>query len=169
MRVLHVLANGPPDVNGYAIRTKMILEHLNQHTDVEVMGLTSPWYPRNENMKESYDEEDIEYLRTPHPAQTDRKLPFLLRIARWIERRHQSSAQLRSRPWPEPSSEAGRSERVDSAEPRCSPDRSRADPQATQTTFPRPPPAPRHDQSLACQMSHRIPDKSGTSHGASYN
>ena len=23
MRVLHVLANGPPDVNGYAIRTKM--------------------------------------------------------------------------------------------------------------------------------------------------
>ena len=89
MRVLHVLANGPPDVNGYAIRTKMILEHLNQHTDVEVMGLTSPWYPRNENMKESYDEEDIEYLRTPHPAQTDSKLPFLLRIARWIERRHQ--------------------------------------------------------------------------------
>ena len=59
MRVLHVLANGPPDVNGYAIRTKMILEHLDQYTDVEVMGLTSPWYPRNENMKESCVEEGI--------------------------------------------------------------------------------------------------------------
>jgi len=89
MRVLHVLANGPPDVNGYAIRTKMILEHLDQCTDVNVIGLTSPWYPRNENMMHSFDEKGITYLRTPHPAQIDGKQTVVLRIARWIEKRHQ--------------------------------------------------------------------------------
>ena len=89
MRVLHVLANGPPDVNGYAIRTKMILEHLDQCTDVDVIGLTSPWYPKNESMREPHEEKGITYLRTPHPAQTDDKLSLLLRIARWIEKRHQ--------------------------------------------------------------------------------
>lgn len=89
MRVLHVLANGPPDVNGYAIRTKMILEHLDQNSDVDVMGLTSPWYPRNENMINSFEEKGITYLRTPHPGQIDGKQTVLLRIARWIEKRHQ--------------------------------------------------------------------------------
>ena len=89
MKVLHVLANGPPDVNGYAIRTKMILEHLDQCTDVNVIGLTSPWYPRNENMMHSFDEKGITYLRTPHPAQIDGKQTVVLRIARWIEKRHQ--------------------------------------------------------------------------------
>lgn len=89
MRVLHVLANGPPDVNGYAIRTKMILEHLDEFTDAEVLGLTSPWYPRNENMAKPYEEKGITYLRTPHPAQSEGKLPLLLRIARWVEIRHQ--------------------------------------------------------------------------------
>ena len=49
MRVLHVLANGPPDVNGYAIRTKMILEHLHEFTEAEVIGLTSPWYHETKN------------------------------------------------------------------------------------------------------------------------
>ena len=90
MRVLHVLANGPPDVNGYAIRTKMILEHLEQCTDVNVIGITSPWYPKNENMMHSFDEKGITYLRTPNPAQVDGKQTVLLRIARWIEKRHQS-------------------------------------------------------------------------------
>ncbi|MED5350556.1 MAG: glycosyltransferase family 4 protein [Candidatus Thermoplasmatota archaeon] len=89
MRVLHVLANGPPDVNGYAIRTKMILEHLHEFTDAEVIGLTSPWYPRNEKMVETHQERGVTYLRTPHPAQSKDKLPLLLRIARWVELRHQ--------------------------------------------------------------------------------
>lgn len=89
MRVLHVLANGPPDVNGYAIRTKMILEHLHEFTDAEVIGLTSPWYPRNEKMVESHQEKGVTYLRTPHPAQSESRLPFLLKIARWVELRHQ--------------------------------------------------------------------------------
>lgn len=89
MRVLHVLANGPPDVNGYAIRTKMILEHLDQFTDAEIVGLTSPWYPKNANMGISYEENGVRYLRTPHPAQTECELPLLLKIARWVENRHQ--------------------------------------------------------------------------------
>jgi glycosyltransferase involved in cell wall biosynthesis len=89
MRVLHVLANGPPDVNGYAIRTKMILEHLHEFTDAEVIGLTSPWYPRNANMVESHTQKGVTYLRTPHPAQSKEKLPLLLKVARWVETRHQ--------------------------------------------------------------------------------
>ena len=89
MRVLHVLANGPPDVNGYAIRTKMILEHLDQFTDADVIGLTSPWYPKNGNMGKPHEEKGVTYLRAPHPAQTKDKLPLLLKIARWVETRHQ--------------------------------------------------------------------------------
>ena len=89
MRVLHVLANGPPDVNGYAIRTKMTLEHLDKSTNVDVIGLTSPWYPRNEKMMHPFDEKGIRYLRTPHPAQIEGKQTVLLRMARWIEKRHQ--------------------------------------------------------------------------------
>ena len=41
MKVLHVLANSPPDVNGYAIRTQKILSNQSN----ELVGLTSPWYP----------------------------------------------------------------------------------------------------------------------------
>ena len=89
MRVLHVLANGPPDVNGYAIRTKMILEHLDQFTDADVIGLTSPWYPKNGNMGKPHEEKGVTYLRAPHPAQTKGKLPLLLKVARWVETRHQ--------------------------------------------------------------------------------
>ena len=64
MKVLHVLANSPPDVNGYAIRTQKILEnHPNQ-----VVGLTSPWYPDRESMVEDYDLGGIKFLRTIHPV-----------------------------------------------------------------------------------------------------
>tara|TARA_Y100000766_G_scaffold284807_1_gene304741 strand:- start:3567 stop:4961 length:1395 start_codon:yes stop_codon:yes gene_type:complete len=89
MRVLHVLANGPPDVNGYAIRSKMILEHLDEFTETKVIGLTSPWYPRNPNMIDLHKEKGVTYLRTPHPVQTEGKLPLALSIARWVERRHE--------------------------------------------------------------------------------
>ena len=41
-KVLHVLANSAPDVNGYAVRTQMILQNQPQ----DVVGLTSPWYPQ---------------------------------------------------------------------------------------------------------------------------
>ena len=64
MKVLHVLANSPPDVNGYAIRTRKILEnHPNQ-----VVGLTSPWYPDRESMVDDYDLSGIKILRTIHPV-----------------------------------------------------------------------------------------------------
>ena len=52
MRVLHVLANGPPDVNGYAVRTHNILTTQMATEDVEPIGLTSPWYPDRESMAE---------------------------------------------------------------------------------------------------------------------
>ena len=44
MKILHVLANSAPDVNGYAVRTQMILQNQPQ----DVVGLTSPWYPQRE-------------------------------------------------------------------------------------------------------------------------
>ena len=51
MKVLHVLANSPPDVNGYAIRTQKILSNQTN----ELVGLTSPWYPNRESMIDDYE------------------------------------------------------------------------------------------------------------------
>ena len=67
MKVLHVLANSPPDVNGYAIRTQKLL--TNQST--ESVGLTSPWYPDRESMVEDYQIDGITYLRTVHPLRKE--------------------------------------------------------------------------------------------------
>ena len=67
MRVLHVLANGPPDVNGYAIRTQMILDHQNMQEGIEAYGLTSPWYPEKDSMAEGFDTAHTTYFRTLHP------------------------------------------------------------------------------------------------------
>ena len=64
MKVLHVLANSPPDVNGYAIRTQKILRNQSN----ESIGLTSPWYPERESMVESYQIDGVNYLRTTHPG-----------------------------------------------------------------------------------------------------
>ena len=44
MKILHVLANGPPDVNGYAARTHGLMKAILL-PNIEVIGLTSPWYP----------------------------------------------------------------------------------------------------------------------------
>ena len=63
MKVLHVLANSPPDVNGYAIRTQKLLTNQSN----ESVGLTSPWYPDRESMVEDYQIDGINYLRTVHP------------------------------------------------------------------------------------------------------
>ena len=63
MKVLHVLANSPPDVNGYAIRTQKLLTNQTN----ESVGLTSPWYPDRESMVEDYQIGGINYLRTIHP------------------------------------------------------------------------------------------------------
>ena len=82
MKVLHVLANSPPDVNGYAIRTQMILKH--QKSSLYVMGLTSPWYPQRDSMIEQSQIDgkpellsDILYL----PADEEAGRPELMLIA----------------------------------------------------------------------------------------
>ena len=64
MKVLHVLANSPPDVNGYAIRTQKLLTNQSNQS----VGLTSPWYPDRESMVEDYQIDGINYLRTIHPS-----------------------------------------------------------------------------------------------------
>ena len=84
IRVLHVLANGPPDVNGYAIRSHSILEEQQRGGSVSPVGLTSPWYPERASMVEAYEQNDVRYLRTRHPAH-DSGLGGL-RMA-WLRRR----------------------------------------------------------------------------------
>ena len=68
MRVLHVLANGPPDVNGYAVRTHNILTTQMATDGVEPIGLTSPWYPDRESMAEPIEIDGITYHRCLHPS-----------------------------------------------------------------------------------------------------
>ena len=68
MRVLHVLANGPPDVNGYAVRTHNILTTQMGIDGVEPIGLTSPWYPDRESMAKPVEIDGISYHRCLHPA-----------------------------------------------------------------------------------------------------
>ena len=68
MRILHVLANGPPDVNGYAVRTQGLLKAYSDTGEIEPVGLTSPWYPERESMAESTEVDGITYHRCLHPA-----------------------------------------------------------------------------------------------------
>ena len=68
MRVLHVLANGPPDVNGYAVRTQGLLKAYSETGELEPVGLTSPWYPQRESMTEPTEVDGITYHRCLHPA-----------------------------------------------------------------------------------------------------
>ena len=68
MRVLHVLANGPPDVNGYAVRTQGLLKAYSETGQIEPVGLTSPWYPERESMAEPIEVDGIIYHRCLHPA-----------------------------------------------------------------------------------------------------
>ena len=71
MKILHVLANSPPDVNGYAVRTQMILENQNQLEMIECLGLSSPWYPDRDSMVEEYSQNSVLYLRTLHPSRKE--------------------------------------------------------------------------------------------------
>lgn len=71
MKVLHVLANGPPDVNGYAIRTHGLMKAYSELPNIEVVGLTSPWYPDKDSMAEPIEMDGIRYHRCLHPALMD--------------------------------------------------------------------------------------------------
>ena len=73
MKVLHVLANSPPDVNGYAVRTQMILENQNQLEAIECLALSSPWYPDRDSMVEEYNQNGVQYLRTLHPSRKENR------------------------------------------------------------------------------------------------
>ncbi len=68
MRILHVLANSPPDVNGYAIRTHGLMKAYAELENLEVLGLTSPWYPDRDGMVEQLEMDGINYHRCLHPA-----------------------------------------------------------------------------------------------------
>jgi glycosyltransferase involved in cell wall biosynthesis len=71
MKVLHVLANSPPDVNGYAVRTQMILQNQNQLEQIDCLGLSSPWYPDRDSMVEQFQMNGVQYLRTLHPSRKE--------------------------------------------------------------------------------------------------
>jgi glycogen(starch) synthase len=68
MKVLHVLANSSPDVNGYAVRTQMLLQHQNELEHIENIALTSPWYPDRDSMVKIHELNGVKYLRTLHPS-----------------------------------------------------------------------------------------------------
>ena len=78
MKILHVLANSAPDVNGYAVRTQMILQNQPHN----VVGLTSPWYPQRESMIENFRDNGIQYFRTVHPVHSLNKVSFGLRLVK---------------------------------------------------------------------------------------
>ena len=63
-----MLANGPPDVNGYAVRTHGLMKAYSELPNVEVVGLTSPWYPDRESMSEPIQLDGVTYHRCLHPA-----------------------------------------------------------------------------------------------------
>lgn len=71
MKILHVLANGPPDVNGYAIRTHGLMKAYSELPNVEVVGLTSPWYPDKDSMAEPIEMDGITYSRSLHPSRME--------------------------------------------------------------------------------------------------
>jgi len=68
LKILHVLANGPPDVNGYAVRTHGLLKAYSGLPEIEVTGLTSPWYPDKDSMAEPIEMDGVTYHRCLHPA-----------------------------------------------------------------------------------------------------
>ena len=67
MKVLHVLANSPPDVNGYAVRTHGLMKAYSTLPNIDVIGLTSPWYPEKDSMARSIEMDGIVYRRCLHP------------------------------------------------------------------------------------------------------
>lgn len=82
--VLHVLANGPPDVNGYSVRTHSLLSAQCDSKKVNPIGITSPWYPERESMIEDIVFDGIKYVRTRHPSHFKDNS---IRGGQWIKRR----------------------------------------------------------------------------------
>jgi glycosyltransferase involved in cell wall biosynthesis len=63
-KVMHVLANSVPDLNGYAIRSHDLLVSLNEAGICEPVVLTSPYYPDREAMWDDALIDGIKYNRS---------------------------------------------------------------------------------------------------------
>jgi len=63
-RVMHILANSVPDLNGYAIRSHDLLVSLNDAGICQPVVLTSPYYPDREAMRKNACVDGIEYHRS---------------------------------------------------------------------------------------------------------
>jgi glycosyltransferase involved in cell wall biosynthesis len=83
LRVLHVLANSRPDLNGYAIRSHDLITAQSNHKSVEPHVITSPWYPERRSMSEEINIDGIEYLRCVHPAYHNSNKGLGLRWVSW--------------------------------------------------------------------------------------
>jgi len=81
-----VLANGPPDVNGYAVRTHSLLSSQLASKKVFPTGLTSPWYPERETMIDEFEQNGVKYFRTKHPVHKENNHGFGMN---WVKYRGQ--------------------------------------------------------------------------------
>jgi glycogen(starch) synthase len=86
MRILHVLANGPPDVNGYAIRTAGLLRSQAKMEEIEPIALTSPWYPERETLITPLELDGVIHHRCLHPVHDPRATGI---GQRWVAKRGQ--------------------------------------------------------------------------------
>ena len=84
IKVLHVLANSRPDLNGYAIRTHDLLMAQWNTQRVHPIGLTSPFYPDRESMISPIKVDEIEYFRSVHPSHDSDAKGF---SSWWLSRR----------------------------------------------------------------------------------
>ncbi len=87
IRVLHVLANSRPDLNGYAIRSHDLLRAQFTNVNVEPFAITSPWYPDRISMSEVAEIDEINYQRCIHPAYLDSNKGLGLRWVAWRGRK----------------------------------------------------------------------------------
>jgi glycosyltransferase involved in cell wall biosynthesis len=68
LRVLHALAVSAPHLNGYAVRSRYIVETQQRSGHVRPAVITSPFYPGLAAAKVNQILGDVEYVRVPHPV-----------------------------------------------------------------------------------------------------
>ena len=85
--VLHVLSVSSPVLNGYAIRTSGILKAQNESGQVDVLALTSPYYPQRTEMLKEHTESGVTYRRCAHPWESKDGGFWDKRVAKWAANR----------------------------------------------------------------------------------
>jgi glycosyltransferase involved in cell wall biosynthesis len=95
LKILHVLANSPPDINGYAVRTQGLLHAYSKRDEYDIVGITSPWYPERESMVEPFEMDGVRYLRCPHPTWNHEIKGVQLK---WVAKRGRQKINLNSTP-----------------------------------------------------------------------